>query len=57
MKIKNEKWSLSFNPSVDVGELELVAVNAVGDGRPVQNAVLVIPLLLFAAENFNLDYF
>ncbi len=50
-------WIISFNPSVDVGELELVAVDAVGDGRPVQDAVLVIPLLLFAAEKENKMYF
>ncbi len=51
--IENIYWIISFNPSVDVGELKLVAVDAVGDGRPVQDAVLVIPLLLFAAAKIK----
>ena len=45
--------SRTFDSSVDVGELELVAVDAEDDGRPVQDAVLVVTLLLLAAEGFN----
>ncbi len=40
----------TFYSPVDVGELELVAVDAEDDGGAVQDAVFVVTLLFFAAR-------